>query len=107
MGDELVVLVTAPNAEEARRIAQALVAEHLAACANLIPGIESIYRWEGKVQRDTEVLLVLKTVAASYEALERRVKELHSYSTPEVIALSIDRGSAAYLKWLAESTSST
>src|SRR5262245_66432474 len=98
MQDGLVVLVTAPNADEARKIAEALVTEHLAACANLIPLVESIYRRVGKVQRDTEVLMVLKTVAASYDALERRVRELQSYSMPGVIVLSIDRGSADSLK---------
>lgn len=104
MSDELIVLVTTPNAEEAARIADVLVSEQLAACVNMVPGIESIYRWEGKVTRDHEALMIIKTTGARYDDLERRVKELHSYSTPEVIAMRIDRGSEQYLNWLRAST---
>jgi periplasmic divalent cation tolerance protein len=105
MSDELIVLVTTANAEEAARIADVLVSERLAACVNIVPGIESIYRWEGKVTRDHESLMIIKTTGERYDDLERRVKELHSYSTPEVVALKIDRGSEQYLKWLDESAS--
>ena len=104
MSDELIVLVTTSNAEEAARIADVLVSERLAACVNIVPGIESIYRWEGKVTRDHESLMIIKTTAKRYDELERRVKELHNYSTPEVIALRIDRGSKQYLQWLTDST---
>ena len=104
MSDELIVLVTTPNAEEAARIADVLVSERLAACVNIVPGIESIYRWEGKVTRDRESLMIIKTTGERYDELERRVKELHSYSTPEVIALKIERGSEQYLNWLRDST---
>lgn len=100
MSDELVVLVTAPNSEEAARIAEALVTDRLAACVNILPAIESIYRWEGKVTRDSESLMIVKTTVARYSDVERRVKEVHSYSTPEIIAVKIDRGSAEYLSWL-------
>lgn len=100
MSDELVVLVTAPNSEEAARIAEALVTDRLAACVNILPAIESIYRWEGKVTRDSESLMIVKTTVARYSDVERRIKEVHSYSTPEIIAVKIDRGSAEYLSWL-------
>jgi len=104
MSDELIVLVTTPNAEEASHIGDVLVSERLAACVNIVPGIESIYRWEGKVTRDHESLMIIKTTGERYDELERRVKELHSYSTPEVIALKIERGSEQYLNWLSDST---
>ena len=98
----LVVLVTAGSADEAAAIARALVEERLAACANVVPGIRSIYRWEGAVHDDAEVLLVVKTRADRFEALARRVGELHSYDVPEVIALPVVAGSARYLAWLDE-----
>jgi periplasmic divalent cation tolerance protein len=88
--DALVVLVTAPTAEGAAEIARALVAERLAACGNVVPGLRSIYRWEGKVQEDDEVLLVLKTTRARFEALRDRVLALHPYEVPEVIALAVE-----------------
>ena len=78
--------------------------ERLAACVNIINGIESIYRWEGEVARDRELLLIIKTTASRYGELERRVKELHSYTTPEVIAFRIERGSTNYLNWIHDST---
>ena len=105
MSDELIIFVTAPNEDEARRIAETVVNERLAACVNIINGVESIYRWQGEVARDRELLLVIKTTADRYLELERRVKELHSYTTPEVIAFRIERGSASYLDWIHDSTS--
>jgi periplasmic divalent cation tolerance protein len=104
---ELIAFVTAPDEEEAKHIAEAVVSERLAACVNLVAGVESIYRWEGKVTRDREVLLIIKTTGGRYEELERRVKELHSYSTPEVIAFRIEQGSKEYLDWLRASTART
>ncbi|HKP11303.1 MAG TPA: divalent-cation tolerance protein CutA [Blastocatellia bacterium] len=99
----LIVLVTAPNSEEASRIADALVGGRLAACVNILGGIESVYRWEGKVARDSEVLMIIKTTDDRYAELEAQIKALHSYTTPEVIAIKIERGSESYLKWLGES----
>ena len=105
MTDEVrVVFVTAPDAETAAKIARALVEERLIACANIVPGVRLIYRWEGKVADDAEVLLVLKTRASRCEALAARVKALHPYALPEVVALPVVDGSQAYLDWvLAES----
>jgi periplasmic divalent cation tolerance protein len=100
---EIIVLVTTPNSDEANLIANALVAEQLAACVNIVPLIESIYRWEGEVKRDSEALMIIKTTNDRYAQVERSVKELHSYTTPEVIALGIERGSKEYLKWLRDS----
>lgn len=100
MSNELLVLVTAPSEDEARRIANVLVEERLAACVNIVGAIESVYRWEGQVTTDREALLIVKTTAARYEQVEERVKELHTYSTPEVIAIRIERGSEQYLSWL-------
>jgi periplasmic divalent cation tolerance protein len=104
MTDALVVLVTAPDPEKAAQIARALVEERLAACGNVVPGLRSIYRWEGKVQDDREALLLLKTTRARFEALRARVLALHPYQVPEVIALAVEAGSAPYLAWIAGET---
>jgi periplasmic divalent cation tolerance protein len=104
MGSELIVFVTVGNGDEASRIAEFLVSEHLAACVNIVSGVESVYWWEDKVTRDSEVLLIIKTTDERYKDLEARVKQLHSYSTPEVIAYRIERGSPDYLSWLRQST---
>jgi periplasmic divalent cation tolerance protein len=102
--DAIVVLVTAPGADEAARIARAVVEERLAACGNVVPGLRSIYRWQGAVQEDAEALLVLKTTRDRFEALRARVLALHPYEVPEVIALPIEAGSAPYLAWIAAET---
>ena len=104
MSGEIIVLVTVPSADEASRIAEALIGERLAACVNILPGVESVYRWEGKINHDRELLLVIKSTAERYSELERRVHQLHSYSTPEIIAVNIDRGSEKYLGWIRDST---
>ena len=104
MSHELIVFVTTPNSGEAARIAEALVSERLAACVNIVAAVESIYRWEGKVTRDSEALMIIKTTDERYAELELRVRQLHSYSTPEVVAIRIERGSEQYLNWLREST---
>lgn len=105
MSNELVIFVTASNKDEAASIAEALVSERLAACVNIVSQIESVYRWEGKITRDSETLMIIKTTDERYQDIERRVKELHSYSVPEVIALRIERGSEGYLNWLRDSVS--
>ncbi len=101
----IVVIVTASNEDEAAKIGRTLVDERLAACANIVPKIRSIYRWEGKVQDDPEALMLIKTTTERFEELEARVKELHSYSVPEIIAIPIGAGSSHYLSWIEESTS--
>jgi periplasmic divalent cation tolerance protein len=98
------VLVTAGNPDEAARIGRALVEERLAACANVIGPIRSIYRWQGAVEDASEHLLLLKARAMDVGVLEARVRALHSYEVPEVLALPVTAGAAAYLAWLAEST---
>lgn len=101
MTDILVVLVTAPDADTAARIARTVVEERLAACGNIVPGLRSIYRWQGAVQDEPEVLLVLKTRRDAMEALRARVVALHPYEVPEVIALPVEAGHAPYLAWVA------
>ena len=98
----LVVFITASTGAEATRLAEMLVGAQLAACVQILPAMESIYRWEGVIERQTEVLLIAKTTVARYEELEREVRELHSYDTPEIVALPITRGSSSYLKWLTD-----
>ncbi len=100
--EALVVLVTAPSADKAAEIARALVEERLAACGNVVPGVRSIYRWQGQVCDDAEALLVLKVPAARFAALRDRVVALHPYELPEVLALPVADGLDRYLRWLAE-----
>ena len=103
MTDAVVVLVTAPSAEVAASIARALVEERLAACGNVLPGLRSIYRWQGKVQEDAEALLILKTQRKRFGELRDRVLALHPYEVPEVLALPVEAGSEPYLDWIAQS----
>jgi periplasmic divalent cation tolerance protein len=100
MSEPLVVLITAGSQEEAERIAQALVTEMLAACVNVVPGVTSIYRWDGQVQRDQEWLLLAKSRRDVLDRLVERVEALHSYDLPEIIALPLAGGSEPYLHWL-------
>jgi periplasmic divalent cation tolerance protein len=100
----IVVYVTAPDLETAERIGAAMVEEGLAACANLLPGMRSIYRWRGAVERADEILLLLKTTPSRFDALEARVRALHSYETPCIVALPISQGSAPYLDWIVTGT---
>ncbi|MEW6738394.1 MAG: divalent-cation tolerance protein CutA [Nitrospirota bacterium] len=102
--ETIVVYITAPNEDEAARIAKAIVEERLAGCANIVKGIRSIYSWQGKIEDDAEVLMIVKTQRHLFEPLKRRVKELHSYTVPEIIALPIIEGSEDYLNWLKEVT---
>ena len=103
MIDTMVAVSTCSSREEARKIATALVGDRLAACVNVIPGIESCYRWEGKVNWDTEFLLVIKTTAAAVDQVRWRLIKEHSYDTPEFIAFKIEHGSHPYLEWIADS----
>ena len=96
----VVVLMTAGSREEALRLAEMLVGARLAACVQVLPEMESIYHWQGQVQRAPEVLLLVKTTAARFTELEREVRALHSYETPEIVALPVTAASAPYLEWL-------
>ena len=96
----IVVLITAGSREEALRLAEMLVGARLAACVQVLPEMESIYHWQGQVERAPEVLLVVKTTAARFAELEREVRALHSYETPEIVALPVSAASAPYLEWL-------
>jgi periplasmic divalent cation tolerance protein len=100
----LVVLCTFPEHDSARRIATALVESHLVACVNLLPGVQSIYRWEGKVESAEEVLGVMKTTAEAYAGLEAKIKELHPYDVPEIVAVPAERVEVQYAKWVGEMT---
>jgi periplasmic divalent cation tolerance protein len=101
--EAIVVLMTAANAAEAARLAEMLVGAQLAACVQILPPMDSIYRWKGTIERETEVLLIAKTARSKFEEVEREVRALHSYETPEIIALPITAGSAPYLMWLSAS----
>ena len=100
--EPILVLMTAANREEASRIAEMLVSEHLAACVQLLPEIQSVYHWQGEVARDSEVLLLAKTTLARFDELDRAVREIHSYQTPEIVALPVTAISEPYLAWLQE-----
>lgn len=105
MQEFIVVYVTAGSAEEGERLARSLVEERLAACVNRVKSVLSVYRWEGKIEQSEEELLIIKTSRELFPALEKRVRELHSYSVPEVIALPVIDGSQGYLRWLREQVS--
>lgn len=96
----LLCYCTCPDADSARRIAGALVAERLAACVNHLPGIASTYRWQGTITTDHEELLLIKTTASRFEALRRRLLALHPYELPELLAVPVERGHGAYLDWV-------
>jgi periplasmic divalent cation tolerance protein len=98
-----VVLTTTSSIDEARRLGRTLVEERLAACATLIPSVESIYHWEGAIESAGETLLLLKTTTAQIPALESRLIALHSYSSPEFLVIPIESGSEAYLAWMTAS----
>lgn len=104
MSRRLVALSTVATALDAERIATALVERGLAACVNVVPGVTSIYRWKGVVERDLELLLVIKTRADRFEALREALVSLHPYEVPELIALPVEGGHPPYLAWLDEAT---
>jgi periplasmic divalent cation tolerance protein len=103
MTDKRIVLSTAGSEDEARKIARHLVEHQLAACVNIVPQIESIYRWQGKVEEAREWLLLIKTTGDKFARVRDAIRELHSYDLPECIAITIDDGSSAYLEWIGES----
>jgi periplasmic divalent cation tolerance protein len=103
MTNKRLVLTTASSLEESKKIAHALVERRLAACVNIVPGIESVYRWEGKVEEAHEYLLVIKTTDSAFSRLRQAIQELHSYEVPECISLAIADGSDPYLKWIDDS----
>jgi periplasmic divalent cation tolerance protein len=98
--DPIAVFLTAPNGEEATRLADLLVGSQLAACVQILPEMESVFRWQGEVARESEILLIVKTTAEKFGDLEREVRALHSYEVPEIIAVPIVAGSNPYLDWL-------
>src|SRR5256885_11136889 len=104
MTDKRIVLSTAGSEEEARKIARELIERRLAACVNIVPQVESIYRWKGKVESAREWLLVIKTTAGQFEKVRDAIRELHSYDLPECVAVAIEDGSPEYLRWLADPT---
>jgi len=102
--EKLLVLTNCPDETVANAIALAVVEEKLAACVNILPRVQSIYRWQGAVESASEIPLLIKSTATCYPALEKRIAELHPYDVPEIIALPIAQGLPAYLNWLAEET---
>ena len=100
----ITVFITAPNEEEAARISHAIVGERLAACVNIIRSVRSIYRWQGRIEDEQEVLMLVKTKRTLFERLQGRVKELHSHAVPEIIGLPVVEGSKQYLDWLGQET---
>ena len=104
MTNVIVVLTTCASEEEAVKIGKVLVEESLAACVNIVSPVRSIYQWEGKICDEKESFLIIKTGRERFEALESKIKSLHSYSVPEIICLPVVEGSLAYLEWLEEMT---
>jgi periplasmic divalent cation tolerance protein len=107
MTDFVSVYVTAGSRDEAEKIARALVEEKLAACVNILPGVKSTYRWQGKIETTDEIVLIAKSRAALFPKLEKRVKELHSYECPCIVAWPVEAGHRPYLDWLTEETKDT
>ena len=107
MSDHLLALCTCPDAATAERLAALVVKERLAACVNIVPGLTSVYRWQGEVQRDSEVLLLAKTRADRYPELQQALVAAHPYELPEVVAVSLSHGLPGYLAWLDASLDET
>lgn len=106
MTDKRIVFTTASSEEEARKIARHLVEHKLAACVNILPQVESIYRWQDKVESSREWLLLIKTTAEGFVAVRDAILESHSYELPECVAIAVDDGSLRYLEWVADSVKS-
>ena len=103
MTNARIVLTTAGSPDEARKLAQALVERRLAACVNIVSQVESVYRWQGKVENAAEWLLLIKTTTGAFESVRDMIGELHSYDLPECVMLAVDGGSEAYLDWISAS----
>ena len=101
--DSIAVFMTAATGEEARSLAEMLIEKRLAACVQIIPRIESVFRWQGKIEHANEVLLIAKTLNSKFAELEREVRSVHSYETPEIVAVDLTGGSLPYLSWLRQS----
>jgi periplasmic divalent cation tolerance protein len=106
MSDVRLVFMTAPDEALAAQIAEALIAQELVACANILPGIRSLYRWEGEVCDDPEVLVIFKTLEGKVPLVTERIQALHPYDCPEVVSIAVDGGSPAYLAWVGASVRS-
>ena len=104
MNPVIFIYVTVPSEAEAQKIAQAVVADRLAACANIIPGMKSLYHWEGKIEQGNEVIIIFKTRAELFQAVEARVKELHSYSAPCIVSLPLTNVSSGFMQWILAET---
>jgi periplasmic divalent cation tolerance protein len=107
MTDKRVILSTAGSEDEARKVAQHLMEHQLAACVNILPGMESIYRWQDKVESAREWLLLIKTTAEKFPAVRDAIREVHSYELPECIAIAIEDGSEEYLQWIGDCVANT
>ncbi len=105
--DAIIVFMTAANMEEASRIAELLVEKNVAACVQILPEMQSVYRWQGQIERQTEILVIAKTVKSKFAELETEVRAAHSYETPEIVATPITSGSTPYLEWLSASVESS
>jgi periplasmic divalent cation tolerance protein len=106
MNSPIIILSTTGSEDEASKIAEHLVSNRLAACVNIIPSITSVYRWKGEMNSDREILMVIKTDASRFEEIKTAVRNMHSYETPELIAIPIQQGLQQYLDWISESVSS-
>jgi periplasmic divalent cation tolerance protein len=107
MTDKRVILSTAGSEDEARKIAQHLMEHQLAACVNILPGMESIYRWQGRVESAREWLLLIKTTAEKFPAVRDAIRQVHSYELPECMAIAIEDGSEKYLQWIGDCVANT
>lgn len=105
MTDFIVIMVTAESRKEAETIAQALVGDRLVACANILDGVRSLFHWQGNIDQADEYLILMKGLSSQFKRIEQRVRELHSYEVPEILALPVLAGSPPYLKWIQEETS--
>lgn len=105
--DAIVVFMTAANSDEASRIAELLIDKNLAACVQILPEIQSVYRWKGEIERQSEILILAKTVQSKFSELETQVRAVHSYETPEIVATPLTNGSKPYLEWLSANVDSS